>query len=316
MRNFKVFTLILAALGLFSVLSASETDESNAQQGVVLRVWNHDIGPVIGGKFLEDQEGVNKLTRGKCPGSGLFRIPYESENGFWEQGLSALHDLKILVEVTLKDSTKKLFSERLLLPGKYIEIPTNTNSIEDIKIKIQSRLHNYSTSAGGMWVAQWPATISKTLCIGSESIQHDGTLEVIASWPRVLSKTQQKALLFVELHEDEEGHAYVPLVTSQDQLDPVWKRTIGMRIDYHDTEAKFGYCFPTDSLNRKNMSGNAVQYAKDLLNLGENFPYYAGHQLLNDLFGEEGSSDLKEILDLQETEKRCLEYLAKQERNL
>lgn len=316
MRNFKVFALIFSVLGLFSVLSASEVEEKDAsQEGVVLRVWNHDIGPVISGKFLEDQESVNNLTRGKCPGSGLFRIPYASENGFWEQDLSALHDLKILVEVTLKDSTKKLFSEKLLLPGEYIEIPTNTNSIEDIKIKIQSRLHNYSTSAGGMWVAHPPATISKTLCIGSESIQRDGTLEVIASWPRVLSKTQQKALLFVELHEDEEN-AYVPEVTSQDRLDPVWKRTIGMHVDYRDTEAKFGYCFPADSINRQNMSGNGVQYAIDLLNLGKNFPYYAGHQLLNDLFGEEDSSDLEEILELQETEKRCLEYLAKQEQKL
>lgn len=315
MRNVKVFMLILSALGLFSDLSASEIREVNAQEGVVLKIWNHNIGPVKGGKFLEDQEYVNSHTSGKRPGSGLFRIPYVSEYGFSEQGAHALHDLKILIEVTLRDGKKEAFSGMLPLPGEHIEVPTNTNNIDDIKIKIQSRLHNYSTSAGGMWVAQWPATISKTLCIGSKDILTNGILEVIASWPRVLSKSQQEALLFVELHDDEES-AYVPEVTSRDQLDPTWKKTIGMHVDYLDTEAKFGYCFPTDSLNRLNMSGNSVKYAKDLLKLGDSFPYYAGHELLNDLFGseKEASSDLKTILELQEQYARCSEYLANQGR--
>jgi hypothetical protein len=85
------------------------------------------------------------------------------------------------------------------------------------------------------------------------------------------------------MHEDT---AYQPMVTTRDMLDHNWKRTVGLRVDYRDeTSTTLPYCFPTDDLNRENMSGNAVKHAKDMSKLGEAFPYYAGHALDADLFG-------------------------------
>ena len=297
MKTFKILLLTLASISFglkassLSCAATAESLEKSTYQPVVIKIWNHDIGPVIDGAFLSDQKLAHTITQGKKPGSGLFRIPYGTTETvdypyIAEDGLSSLHNLQIHVEVSARDGTKLLFSPKLTLPGEFVEISTGLNyfGIEDIKIKMKSPSYGFSTGAGGMWVARQLIIVSKPICFGSDSLSNDAPVEVIASWPITLAK-RNKALLNLVLHEDEDA-PYQPMVTTRDMLDPNWKKTVGLHVDYRDgTKGTIPYCFPTDDLNRQNMSGNSVEYAKDMSNLGAAFPYYAGHPLLNDLFG-------------------------------
>lgn len=288
MKTFRILLLTLASISLGLQAAAYE---AVADEGLVIKVWNHDIGPVIGGAFLRDQIFAHTITQGKMPGSGLFKVPYENSLAteayryIWEDGSSSLHNLQIHVEVSASDGKKLLFSPKLTLPGECVVIPTGLKyfNIEDIKIKMKTPNYAFSTGAGGMWIARQLMIVSRPLCVGRESFSPGAPVEVVAAWPTTLAKNSTKALLNLAMHEDT---AYQPMVTTRDMLDHNWKRTVGLRVDYRDeTSTTLPYCFPTDDLNRENMSGNAVEHAKDMSKLGEAFPYYAGHALDADLFG-------------------------------
>ena len=290
MKTFRILLLTLASISLGLQAAAYE---AVADEGLVIKVWNHDIGPVKDGAFLRDQIFAHTITQGKMPGSGLFKVPYENSLAteayryIWEDGSSSLHNLQIHVEVTARDGTKLLFSPKLTLPGECVVIPTGLKyfNIEDIKIKMKTPDYAFSTGAGGMWIRRQLMVVSNPLCFGNESFLRDAPVEVVAFWPTALAKNSTKARLNLALHEDEDT-AYQPMVTTRDMLDPNWKKTVGLHVDYRDgTKGTIPYCFPTDDLNRANMSGNAVEHAKDMSKLGEAFPYYAGHALNADLFG-------------------------------
>ena len=290
MKTFRILLLTLASISLGLQAAAYE---AVADEGLVIKVWNHDIGPVIGGAFLRDQIFAHTITQGKMPGSGLFKVPYENSLAteayryIWEDGSSSLHNLQIHVEVTAGDGTKLLFSPKLTLPGECVVIPTGLKyfNIEDIKIKMKTPNYAFSTGAGGMWIARPLMIVSRPLCVGRESFSPDAPVEVVASWPTTLAKNSTKALLNLAVHEDEDA-PYQPMVTTRDMLDPNWKKTVGLHVDYRDgTKGTIPYCYPTDDLNRANMSGNGVEYAQDISKLGDAFPYYAGHALNADLFG-------------------------------
>ena len=288
MKTFRILLLTLASISLGLQAAAYE---AVADEGLVIKVWNHDIGPVIGGAFLRDQIFAHTITQGKMPGSGLFKVPYENSLAteayryICEDGSSSLHNLQIHVEVSASDGKKLLFSPKLTLPGECVVIPTGLKyfNIEDIKIKMKTPNYAFSTGAGGMWIARQLMIVSRPLCVGRESFSPGAPVEVVAAWPATLAKNSTKALLNLAMHEDT---AYQPMVTTRDMLDHNWKRTVGLRVDYRDeTSTTLPYCFPTDDLNRENMSRNAVEHAKDMSKLGEAFPYYAGHALDADLFG-------------------------------
>ena len=289
----KTFRILLLALTSISLGLQAAAYEAVADEGLVIKVWNHDIGPVKDGAFLRDQIFAHTITQGKMPGSGLFRIPYanslatEAYPYICEDGSSALHNLQIHVEVTAGDGTKLLFSPKLTLPGECVVIPTGLKyfNIEDIKIKMKSRNYAFSAGAGGMWIARQLMIVSSPLCFGFESFSTGAPVEVVASWPTTLAKNRTNALLNLAVHEDEDA-PYQPMVTTRDMLDHNWKKTVGLHVDYRDgTKGTIPYCYPTDDINRENMSGNGVEYAQDISKLGDAFPYYAGHALDADLFG-------------------------------
>jgi hypothetical protein len=291
-KNMKTFKILLLTLAIMSFGLKASSFEESADKGLIIKVWNHDIGPVKDGAFLSDQIFAHTVTEGKMPGSGLFRIPYALIQTvdypyINEEGLSSLHNLQIHVEVSTRDGKKSSFLPKLALPGECVEIPTGLNyfKIEDIKITMKSPSYGFSTGAGGMWIARQLRVVSNPICFGFASFSTGAPVDVVAYWPTTLAKNCNKALLNLALHEDEDA-PYQPMVTTRDMLDPNWKKTVGLHVDYRDgTSTTLPFCYPTDDLNRENLSGNGVEYAKDISKLGDDFRYYAGHALDADLFG-------------------------------
>ena len=293
MKTFKILLLTLASISFglkassLSCAATAESLEKGTYQPVVIKVWNHNVGPVKDGAFLRDQIFAVSYTQGKKPGSGLFRIPFDYPKatsgvlkseigdviGIPEDGTSALHELIIQVEVSTKDERRLTLAEsRLGLPGDYAEFSVNVDpsTIEDMKIKIISPTYAYSTSAGCMWnkVGRPVRALSNPAHVlyNNRVLTNGGTFTLVASWPELLAQSHDKARLNLVEAED-----YEPTVVGVDQLDPNWKETIG----FNFLPSRDKCCFPTEGLNR---SFGSTEHT-DVLELGQKFAFYAGHEV-------------------------------------
>ncbi len=280
MKLSKVYLLAQSIITFTSHLCASELLEiiPSKQSNVILNIWNHDVGPVKGGRFMEDQTVVRDHIVGKQCGSGLFQIPkYRNEKKELciDEGGFPLFDIKISVKVIKTDGTIMpiLLSQKLKLPGECTSIDTglHRSSIRHIKAVLKAFFHGFTTSGGRVWTPLYKMDISEEVMVAQRKIETDSTINLVASWPSEIIGHDLEALLFLEHSPN-----YEPMITSRDQLDPQWKKTLGLYVHNEDPYAGYGICFPTKDFNRSHEGGTkAVDYYK----LGTDFEFYAGHSL-------------------------------------
>jgi len=276
--------LKLGVIGLVSILSCNLTNATELK----LNLWNEDIGPVKGGNFLRDQEFLaNGGISGKNPGSGLFVIPDSRNN---ESPAYALFELfprvtgitktgEMISSLSLEKMDElwkknELRGHSLKLPGEKIEmtLPVNPEDLLSLHVFLKAYPFSFTTNGGSVWISNNSKPASLTPIIswvkGEEALPKD----VVFSWTKV---EPQKAAS--DAHIDIRfAHSTGSLpVFDKSKLVSDWKMNLGLYCDKSQivTESK-GWCYMTRGLNR---AYRGADDAKDLLGLGDDFTFYAGH---------------------------------------
>ncbi|MBA4249369.1 MAG: hypothetical protein C0432_01430 [Candidatus Puniceispirillum sp.] len=282
MKLSKVYLLAQSVIAVTSHLSASELSEINPipsnNTNVIVHVWNHDVGPVTGGTFMEHQAVVRDHVGGKQCGSGLFQIPkYYNENKefLMFEGGFPLFDIKISLIVKTTDGKEIEVSsdQRLKLPGEYVSIDTGMlkSSIHCIKSVLKACSYGFTTGGGSVWIHRDIIEISEEAAVIQRKISVNTPIDFVASWPTQMIDHDSEALLFFE-----HSPSYEPIITSKEQLDPQWKKTLGLYVHNTDPYKGYGICFPTRGFNRYYDGASATA---DYFKLGTDFEFYAGHSL-------------------------------------
>ncbi|WP_010302363.1 hypothetical protein [Candidatus Odyssella thessalonicensis] len=279
----------MLAMSFIAALLSAPTYQAQASE-LTVNFWNKDVGPVEGGRFLEDQKYVAEgHVLGKQPGSGLFMIPIKDRK-ITEDDNWGLFDLKPVATVIYKEgkvetiNTGKEDTVFLGLPGEKttfkISLSSDRYQISMISFALTGRQYSFTTSGGSVWIPpqvqsseQAYREVSAIAALPGTKIHPYQDLNVIFSWPESLAEEEEEA----EISTAVTYKSYTPTITT-DNLVANWKSSIcDLHVDNKvDGTGKY-CCYPTRGFNRR--FEGAIRDAGDLYNLGEKFAYVAGHEL-------------------------------------
>ncbi len=291
----KLACLFIVFVAFYSIkveaLLASSDSETERQQKFRVLCHNEDIGPVRGGRFLEDQQFlVNGNIYGKSPGSGLFNIPVCKNHTFEDcyPLFTIFPHIKVILkggEMVESMQLAKTFRDpncfedscrhALGLPGttKSIEMDLDPSSILCLTVQLYTWKYSFTTGGGELWFRKGcvPTAISPAV-----TYMPEGTLDKIRatfSWPSAGPYKGEN-----KIDPEVVGikfRSYDIATVGREDLDPDWKNTLGMHTDNNNSRTA-PWCYPTRDFNR---GGFGDDPCIDLLKIGEDFPFYAGHPL-------------------------------------
>jgi hypothetical protein len=295
---FSALSAALFALSLNQLQAGNGERDENPSKNLTIKFYNEDIGPVRGGRFLDDQKffAEGNVT-GKNPGSGLFLIPNGNNH---ESPAYPLFNLVPFAKIVTKNGTviesptkdeqlnfywAKDKTHRLGLPGETTEItyPVSTDDVLCVSVCLQAYDYGFTTGGGSVWMTHAYVRDPLTHLITSfgDKGAFSEPLDVIFSWPKSRPApgiTNPDAKLNVEFK-------YLYSVITREDLVPNWKQEIGLNTDraqIAEEKSKNQYnCWSTRDLNR-GLQG--LDPAEDCHGLGDDFPYYGGHPVDHSLY--------------------------------
>jgi len=297
-----IFITTLAILGISQLSIASDLAEQGTP-GFRVVCHNEDIGPVKDGHFMRDQKYlVEEGIAGKRPGSGLFNICQGQNNT--NENCFPLFNMYPLVTALLTDGSvvssaldpqlllskvERRHPHALGLPGDTNEIVlpgVHPSKINAIMVQLYTWQRGFTTGGGSVWVTNTikPTAISKLMPFIPDREMRKvlgGTnrLFVNFAWPST-GPYQEENYIDPDVIQVTMSHHEKHNNISREQLDPNWKTTLGMHTDVNNLqETANGYMFPCFPARNFNRPSDGASKNTDMLGLGKDFPYFAGHAL-------------------------------------
>lgn len=265
--------IILSSLSLMLSLPLSHASK--------ITVCNEDIGPVRNGGFLKYQQSIlegNDYGNDYKPGSGLFSIPGNKYGIFPLFQLIPVIKCATLegkiIQVPSNEDMEKIFKgvkvPVLPLPGQKIEmtLPLPLEQVLSLSVSLKAYDYGFTTSGGSEYIpnVSKPINLMKRVT----TYQDEGIPSIVVfSWPE-----RQNSNDILEGRFWRFSSSLLPRI-KKSRLVPNWKVSIGMRCDKSDKGKTT--CYATRGFNRS--SEDADPTPKDVLGLGDNFPFYAGHPI-------------------------------------
>jgi hypothetical protein len=248
---------------------------SSAQANTTIKVWNHDIGPVKDGAFLQDQKDLNNVG-----GLGLFKLS-KSDTYYPLFGLVPCFTIITKTGETIetladggniKDPAGTKWHEFLShfndnektlgLPGTHMvfDLPVEQEDILCIIPHLKTTTFGFSSSAGCIYVMNsLMLTLTSGNVIMANDIDQNHSIDIVYSWSKSGPCREYLDHMTIETKYIKSYAAAYNL----DNLDSDWKNTIDTDCSFHHTDK-----FTVDQNDR------ARQY--DYRELGDAFRYLLG----------------------------------------